>query len=160
MFIIYSECTKYANKWGYLRIKFRHKFVGKEKLKECKNQGYFMYANHTQPFADTFIPSVADYPKRNFLIVNPVNISLRGTGTLVEMLGAIPIPSGIKAIGPYIYNATHMITIPKMTLGMIFLISFPPAFSVVSQFLCFKCISFLHIMHEEMIKIDLIFLIY
>ena len=40
-----------------------------------------MYANHTQPFADTFIPSVADYPKRNFLIVNPVNISLRGTGT-------------------------------------------------------------------------------
>ena len=57
-----------------------------------------MYANHTQPFADTFIPSVADYPKRNFLIVNPVNISLRGTGTLVEMLGAIPIPSDIKAM--------------------------------------------------------------
>ena len=80
------------------KLKFRHKFVGKEKLKECKNQGYFMYANHTQPFADTFIPSVADYPKRNFLIVNPVNISLRGTGTLVEMLGAIPIPSDIKAM--------------------------------------------------------------
>ena len=85
-------------KLGYLEIKFKHKFVGKEKLRECKKQGYFIYANHTQPFADTFIPSVADYPKRNFLIVNPVNISLKGTGTLVEMLGAIPIPSDIKAM--------------------------------------------------------------
>ena len=100
--LIWNVCSLFIQnvlsmpiKWGYLRIKFRHKFIGKEKLKECKNQGYFMYANHTQPFADTFIPSVADYPKRNFLIVNPVNISLRGTGTLVEMLGAIPIPSSL-----------------------------------------------------------------
>ena len=103
--LIWNVCSLFIQnvlsmpiKWGYLRIKFRHKFVGKEKLKECKKQGYFMYANHTQPFADTFIPSVADYPKRNFLIVNPVNISLKGTRTLVEMLGAIPIPSDIKAM--------------------------------------------------------------
>ena len=85
-------------KIGYLKIKFRHKFIGKEKLKKYKKEGYFVYVNHTQQFADTFIPSVADYPKRNFLIVNPVNISLKGTGTLVEMLGAIPIPSEIKAM--------------------------------------------------------------
>lgn len=76
----------------YSRIKFRIQYIGKEKLRQCKKQGYFIYANHTQPFADTFIPSVANYPKRNFLIVNPVNISLKGTGTLVEMLGAIPTP--------------------------------------------------------------------
>ena len=82
----------------YQKIRFRLKYVGKEKLKECKNQGYFIYANHTQPFADTFIPSVANYPKRNFLIVNPVNISLKGTGTLVEMLGAIPIPSNVAGM--------------------------------------------------------------
>lgn len=82
----------------YQKIRFRLKYVGKEKLKECKNKGYFIYANHTQPFADTFIPSVANYPKRNFLIVNPVNISLKGTGTLVEMLGAIPIPSNVTGM--------------------------------------------------------------
>lgn len=82
----------------YSKIRFKLKYVGKEKLKPYKKQGYFIYANHTQPFADTFIPSVADYPKRNFLIVNPVNISLKGTGTFVEMLGAIPIPSDKKAM--------------------------------------------------------------
>lgn len=82
----------------YSKIKFRIQYIGKEKLKQCKEQGYFIYANHTQPFADTFIPSVANYPKRNFLIVNPVNISLKGTGTLVEMLGAIPTPDNKTAM--------------------------------------------------------------
>ena len=55
-----------------------------------------MYSNHTQAFSDTFTPSMAVYPKRNFLIVNPANISLKGTGWLVELLGAIPIPEGIE----------------------------------------------------------------
>ena len=76
----------------YSKLKFRHKFVGKEKLKPYKKQGYFIYANHTQAFADTFIPSLANFPKRNFLIVNPENVSMKGMQTLVEMLGAIPIP--------------------------------------------------------------------
>ena len=82
----------------YAKIKFRIKYIGKEKIKTYRNEGYFIYGNHTQPFADTFIPSIPMYPKRNFLIVNPVNISLKGTGTLVEMLGAMPIPSNKRAM--------------------------------------------------------------
>ena len=82
----------------YAKIKFRIKYIGKEKIKPYRNEGYFIYGNHTQPFADTFIPSIPMYPKRNFLIVNPVNISLKGTGTLVEMLGAIPIQSNKSAM--------------------------------------------------------------
>ena len=82
----------------YAKIKFRIKYIWKEKIKPYKNEGYFIYGNHNQPFADTFIPSIPMYPKRNFLIVNPVNISLKGTGTLVEMLGAMPIPSNKSAM--------------------------------------------------------------
>ena len=82
----------------YAKIKFRIKYIGKEKIKPYRNEGDFIYGNHTQPFADTFIPSIPMYPKRNFLIVNPVNISLKGTGTLVEMLGAMPIPSNKSAM--------------------------------------------------------------
>lgn len=82
----------------YAKIKFRIKYIGKEKIKPYRNEGYFIYGNHTQPFADTFIPSIPMYPKRNFFIVNPVNISLKGTGTLVEMLGAMPIPSNKSAM--------------------------------------------------------------
>ena len=80
------------------KIKFRIQYVGKEKLKPYKKEGYFIYANHTQAFADTFIPSVANYPKRNFLIVNPANVSIKFAKTLIEMLGAIPTPDTKSAM--------------------------------------------------------------
>lgn len=82
----------------YSKIKFRIKYVGKEKLKQYKNTGYFVYANHTQIFADTFIPSVPIYPKRNFFIVNPENVSMKFLGNIVRLLGALPIPSNKKGM--------------------------------------------------------------
>ena len=79
-------------KIGYAKMKFKIKYIGKEKLKRYKKEGYFVYVNHTQAFADTFIPSISIYPKRNFLIVNPENISMKFTKNIIEMLGAIPVP--------------------------------------------------------------------
>ena len=82
----------------YSKIKFRIKYVGKEKLRPYKKQGYFIYGNHTQAFADTFITSRAIYPKRSFLIVNPENVSMKFLRNIVEMLGAIPVPSNKGAM--------------------------------------------------------------
>ena len=84
-------------KWIYLKCKFRHKFIGKEKYRECKNTGFFIYSNHTQVFSDTFTTSMSVMPKRNYLIVNPANISVKPFGWIVELLGAIPIPSNLTA---------------------------------------------------------------
>ena len=85
----------------YLKMKFRHKFIGKEKIKKYKKdfpkKAIFFYANHTQEFADTMIPSMAVYPKRNFFIVNPENISMKGMKKLVELLGAIPVPGDLAS---------------------------------------------------------------
>lgn len=76
----------------YSKLRFRLRYVGKEKLREYENTGYFIYGNHTQPFADTFIPSLANYPKRNFFIVHPNNVSMPGMRTFVELCGALPVP--------------------------------------------------------------------
>ena len=78
----------------YGKTKFRIKYIGKEKLKKYKKEGYFVYANHTQVFADTFLTSNVIYPKRNYLIVNPENVSMKFLGNFVQMFGAIPIPTG------------------------------------------------------------------
>lgn len=80
-------------KYLYAKIKFRIKYIGKEKLREYKNEGYFIYGNHTQSFADTFLISNVIFPKINYLIVNPENVSMKFLGNVVQMLGAIPIPS-------------------------------------------------------------------
>lgn len=101
----------------YSKIKFRIKYVGKEKLKSSKNTGYFVYVNHTQVFADVLIPSIPIYPKRNHFIVNPENVSMKFLGNSIQLLGAIPIPNKmngmknfIKAI-EYHINKKHSITI-------------------------------------------------
>ena len=93
----------------YQKLKFHLRYVGKEKLKECKNGGYFIYGNHTQPFADTFIPSVANYPHRNFFIVNPENVSMPGLHVLVEMLGAIPIPCDMGGMKHFVKSVEDKI---------------------------------------------------
>lgn len=93
----------------YQKLKFHLRYVGREKLKECDNMGYFIYGNHTQPFADTFIPSVANYPHRNFFIVNPENVSIPGIHTVVEMLGAIPIPCDIGGMKNFVKSVEDKI---------------------------------------------------
>ncbi len=86
-------------KVGYAKLKFRFKVIGKEKFKKCKKQGFFVYGNHTQSFGDTFFISNSLYPRRNYMIVNPENVSIKGMGNFVQTFGAIPIPtkrSGMK----------------------------------------------------------------
>lgn len=82
----------------YQKIRFHLKYVGREKFGICNNEGYFIYGNHTQPFADTFIPSVACYPRRNFFIVNPENVSIPGLRRAAELLGAIPVPCDLAGM--------------------------------------------------------------
>lgn len=77
----------------YAKIRFGIKYIGKEKVKPYKKQGYFVYGNHTQSFADTFITTNAIFPKRNYFIVNPENVSMKILGNSIQMLGAIPIPT-------------------------------------------------------------------
>ena len=89
-------------KYIYAKCKLGVKYIGKEKLKPYKKDGYFVYVNHTHPFADTFIPSLPIFPKRNFFIVNPENVSIKYIGKLVEYLGALPIPCDIGGMKNFI----------------------------------------------------------
>jgi hypothetical protein len=101
----------------YMKIKFKHVIIGKEKLKPYNKIAYFIYGNHTQAFGDVLIPSLAMYPKRNFFIVNPENISMGHSGWAVELLGAIPVPGDIEStknfldILKYRISKKHAITI-------------------------------------------------
>lgn len=96
-------------KYLYAKLKFKIKYIGKEKLKPYRKIGYFVYGNHTQAFADTFLISNILYPKINYLIVNPENVSIKYLGNIVQMLGAIPIPSNIKAMKNFLNSIENKI---------------------------------------------------
>ena len=91
------------------KFKLKIKYIGKEKLKPYKKDSYFVYVNHTQVFADVFIPSLPMYPKRNHFIVNPENVSMKILGNSIQLLGAIPIPNNKNGMKNFI-NAieTHI----------------------------------------------------
>ena len=75
------------NKWHY-----HYKVKNKKVLKQCRKQGYFIYANHTALTGDAFTPNLLTH-KRNHIIVSPDTISIPGIRNLVTWLGAIPVPS-------------------------------------------------------------------
>ena len=85
-------------KFLYAKLKFHIKYIGREKLKPYKKQAYFVYGNHTQDFADTFIITNSIFPKRNYFIVNPENVSMKFLGNFVQKLGAIPIPNNLNGM--------------------------------------------------------------
>lgn len=82
----------------YLKIKFHHKIVGKEKLKVNKNKGYFIYGNHTQIVADAYIPTFISLNKSTYVITHANNVSMKGLGKITPYLGAIPLPDDISSM--------------------------------------------------------------
>ncbi len=75
------------------KLVVRQKVVNHKLLKACKKQGYFLYANHTMTMGDAFTGPLLNAPKKCYVIVNPDALSIKGLRTVVQMLGAIPLPS-------------------------------------------------------------------
>ncbi len=85
--------------YPWIHFKFRHKIVGREKIKEIKKgQGYFLYGNHTQPTADALIPTMICHPRDTYVIVHANNVSMPYLGRVTPSLGALPLPDNLAAM--------------------------------------------------------------
>jgi len=85
----------------YTKLKFRERYVGKDKLKPYRRVGYFIFGNHTQPVADAFTPNMLGYPKRCHVVISSKNFSLPVLGPVLPELGGIPTPTERSAIRPF-----------------------------------------------------------
>lgn len=86
----------------YTKIVFHHKIIGKEVLKPFKDKGYFLYGNHTHDIGDAFMPHMMNFPKTNYTIVHPNNISMPYLGKITPSLGALPLPDDLHAYRNFI----------------------------------------------------------
>ena len=82
----------------YCRLFLRVSIKGAKKLREDKNSGFFLYANHSQPIGDIFNPALACFPKRIYTVVSPANFALAGIGKTLYYLGALPTADSISKI--------------------------------------------------------------
>lgn len=88
--------------YGYTKLTFHHRVIGREKLKQYKDTGYFIYGNHTQDIGDAFIPTMLNFPKNDYVIVHPNNVSMPYLGRVTPYLGALPLPDDMAAYGHFL----------------------------------------------------------
>lgn len=81
----------------YLKIRFGHKTVGKEKLKGSARAGRFIYGNHTQAIADALIPTFVNSLRDTYVIVHANNVSMPFLGRVTPYMGALPLPDDMAA---------------------------------------------------------------
>ena len=86
----------------YLKLKFGHGIVGREKLKAQGRHGYFLFGNHTQDIGDALIPSMLTFPNDAYAVVHPNNVSMKFLGKINPSLGALPLPDTKAATGKFI----------------------------------------------------------
>ena len=77
----------------YLGLRFKNR----KALKRLGRSGFFLYGNHTRDL-DAYVPALAAFPKRAVIVTHPDAVSLPGLGKLVQMLGALPLPSDFSGM--------------------------------------------------------------
>ncbi len=90
-FIIVKPITKLIMVFGY------HTFIhGKRKVRHFRKKGCFIFANHTNYMPDAFTPNHLNW-RRNYIITGSEAVNIKGIASLVDALGAIPLPDTIGA---------------------------------------------------------------
>ncbi len=77
------------------------KFENHRQLHRLGSSGYFLYGNHTQ-YLDAFLPAMAAFPKRSYVIANPDAVSIPGLRNLVQLIGCIPVPSELSGLPAFL----------------------------------------------------------
>ena len=80
--------------WLFMRVILGVQFVNRSAVKACKGP-CFLFGNHTD-FIDAFIPNLLSLPHRNHILVGADTVSIPGLRTIVQMFGALPIPTGTR----------------------------------------------------------------
>ena len=94
----------------YTKLALRQRTRGAGVLKKYKKTGYFMYGNHTQDIGDAFIPNMINFPKTDYIIVHPNNVSMPTLGKITPSLGALPLPDDMEAYRNFIKAIEHRIS--------------------------------------------------
>ncbi|WEV37059.1 1-acyl-sn-glycerol-3-phosphate acyltransferase [Lactobacillus sp. ESL0677] len=97
----------------YLHIINAH-IIGKDKLATIKNSGYFIYANHTQPFGDAVMPLNVIPAKNYYVIAAQANWGIPILGKFILPYFGLPVGHNVKQFGNLIKAIRHVITANKV----------------------------------------------
>ncbi len=106
--IFYKICSRliyevaYFISLIYCRFFLHIRIKNRKILKKYKNQGYFIYGNHTQPIGDVFTPAHCCKEKRTYVIASSSNLKVKVIGGILPILGILPIPDSANKMKDFI----------------------------------------------------------
>lgn len=116
--IIRTLATGFAFLFSY-GIK-RIKVIGKEKLTPYQHQGYFVFANHTQPINDAFMPLTLLGSQQYYAIASQANWGIPFIGKYLLPYAGLPVGSDLKqavkllkALKTLIKQGKHIVVYPE-----------------------------------------------
>lgn len=83
------------------KIGFGLRIRNRKVLKKLRKTGFFYYGNHTNGMMDAYTPTLAAFPHKAHIIASPDAVSIPGIRQIVQMLGAIPLPSTLNGFRPF-----------------------------------------------------------
>lgn len=82
--------------WVYERVFLRIKIVNKKNLRKYKGPCFF-YCNHSH-HTDALAINLVGFPRRTQIVASADAVSIKGIKTLVQMLGAVPVPTDMAGM--------------------------------------------------------------
>lgn len=101
--------------WVFMRGVLRVRIVNKESIRKLKNTRCFLYGNHTSYF-DAFTPNLISFPHRSKIIVAADTVSIKGLKNIVQMLGAIPLPTKINGMKKFVKAVDYYLKRNNITI--------------------------------------------
>ena len=98
--VLYAVAYLFAMVYGKLALHL--KIVRNVHWKDFQGSGAVVYANHTQPVGDVFLPLQACAPKRCYTVASPANLGIPVLGRLLPWLGALPIPADFERMKKFL----------------------------------------------------------
>lgn len=99
------------------------KVIGRDKLKDYQAGPYFVYANHTQPVNDAFMPLTLFGGQKFYAVANQANWSIPFIGKFLLPYGGLPVGKNIsqsikllKAVKTLIRQNKHIVIYPEAHL--------------------------------------------
>ncbi len=83
------------------KIVYNEKVIGREKVKDYLDEGFFMYGNHTRAMGDAYCPGIISFPKKAYIVAGADAFSIKGIRRIVEDLGGIALPLNSKGFKNY-----------------------------------------------------------
>ena len=94
--LVYAAAVLFSG--VYLRLFLHVRYKNRRALKAGRENGAFIYCNHTQPFGDVFLPALPCLPGRIYTVVSPANLAIPVIGKILPYLGALPIPDTMQGM--------------------------------------------------------------